>query len=431
MPSTTEIACFLWTLAALLLAWILIQHLTRRHDLLSFRNLFLIGFGVFQLHDAATSLTTGDYRNYGVLHPSRAGTEFAAMASIFLVAFLLVYHQPWRKSVREPDRAVEHTVTGILTVAVVLAVGSFVLRFGAQYEHVVEQVAILACIGGAASACALAGWAWARQPHNPGVLVVGAFVATVSTAVALQDAFSRRGLLSLFLALIWGAYYGRWRLHSATRSLWRVAVALIVPLLFVAAFTSVRKSGQFERTAQENWSSIKQESDLSAGLESLTAASGCGSAALWSLETHPTPFEYRPLMTIEYFFLLPVPRSWWPDKPVPLGKTVAELAGIGQVDQDVLTIPAGVVGNAGGEGGWYALLTYAVILGLGVRYLDRLRLRWRNAPFSSAALISAGGQMLGMARGEIAVFAFILVFSVASSTLILRRAERVLLSRPT
>ena len=110
-----------------------------------------------------------------------------------------------------------------------------------------------------------------------------------------------------------------------------------------------------------------------------------------------------------------VPRRWWPGKPIPLSMEIAREARLSRVNWNRLKLGPGVIGHAAAEGGWYALIIYALIAGLYFRFFDEIIRNNPDSPFVILAVGSALGQFLGLPRGSVPNFAFIAVMTVTGS----------------
>lgn len=115
----------------------------------------------------------------------------------------------------------------------------------------------------------------------------------------------------------------------------------------------------------------------------------------------------------------PIPSAMWENKPAPLSKDIARLARIRGVNRDLITIPPGVVGYAAAEGGFYALIIYAIFFGQFTRFFDDLVQLNIGNPYIILPVGCATGHFLGMARGDIAIFANLALVSFVSTWLIM------------
>ena len=152
-------------------------------------------------------------------------------------------------------------------------------------------------------------------------------------------------------------------------------------------------------------SAIQTSGDITTGVAKLFDGQATGPASLWLIENFPENYEYRHLFTLKYFFALNVPRAIWPGKPEPQSVLIANQANIQRVQQDRIKLSCGIVGVAAAEGGWYAIIVYAIWLGLFVRIFDEIVRHQPTSPFIVLPVGAALGQVLGLARGDTSAFA--------------------------
>ena len=410
--ATKLLAIYLWILAAGVLVMMARQYARRIHDLLSLRNLFLFGYVHFTLSGTATALLTGDISGLTVENLTRTGFKATVMITVFLIVFLWSYDRGWiakRLANRLPRTSVEPGDVSMLILAAIMTLIAVGLRFGVKIPYI-ATIASMAGVGSAAVACGAVGWVWARRLLNPAMSLYGSIIVAVNILTAITGAFGRRTLVAVLGGLLWGMYYNHWRYLSLGKVTKRFVFCAVIPVILVALFSSARNPGEHERTAMEHIREIARTGSLKSGLE-LLASGGGGGAGLWAIENYPSQFPYRHMMTIWYFLVYDVPRAWWPAKPLPLSILVPIQADVQGVAQGVHTRPAGIIGNAAAEGGWYALIVYAVVGGLFLRFFDQLIQDSVTSPFVVLPMGSALGQSLGLARGETAIFANIFVTS--------------------
>ncbi|MCH7812693.1 MAG: hypothetical protein IID40_01605, partial [Planctomycetes bacterium] len=95
---TVSILIFAWTGVLMAIAVVAIMFRDHRRgdcELLSCRNMALVGLILFQLGSCAYSLYTGDHSNYLISSPVWTGFQFAVMAAIFIVLSLWSYRRGW------------------------------------------------------------------------------------------------------------------------------------------------------------------------------------------------------------------------------------------------------------------------------------------------------------------------------------------------
>jgi hypothetical protein len=413
----------LWVLVAALLLLMLVQGLTRKVDFFSIRNCYLGGFIVYQLVSPAATLSSSNWHNFRINDPERAGTWVLLFAFSFLVVFLLSYHKlpftPWlaRKLTgrAQPVEANDALLTGLAIAVVTIAIPMWLV--GTKIP-VMRALAGYVPVALSALACAIAGWVWGKRRLNPAVLAMVAFVLVTGMGLAMTNAVSRRPLISILGGFTWGAYY-RWARHVSPARL----VAYTVPLVllggaFVSAFTAIRSHKTPEMEVQATVQQMRG-GDVKAGAMELLSGQASGAATLWILEHYPDQVEYKHLFSFRYMLYWYIPRLLWEDKPETLANDIAGIASVKGVNPDAITMPPGVIGYAGAEGGFYALVLYALFFGQFTRFFDELIRLNPDNPYVILPVGCAIGQFLGLARGEIAVFTNLALIGFLSSFLIM------------
>ncbi len=392
------------------------QYLTGRNDLLSMRNFFLLGFIIFQLTSAIFPLLSQDYGQYPLSEVTRTATKFLLWAVVFLVVLLWSYK--WGFGVRRlasitPAPSAPPGSVGLLFLALGFTILAIPMRLGLAIP-LFSVLTNYIGIGMAAVACGLLGWVWGPRLLNPVMLFPALPLLAINAANVVTGSFGRRALVAIGAGLIWGMYFSRWRYLKPRSVMWRLGLVAAVPVLLLILFTSARSSKEHDRSAVEHLQAIQQIGNLQAGVAMILDGQGTASTSMWLMENFPESFEYKHLSMLQYFFYYPVPRTLWLDKPTPLSGQIANLSRRQNVDRDSLTIGPGILGHAAVDGGWYALILYAFVMGLFLRYFDELLALHATNAMMVMPIGCALGQVLGLARGETSAFAFILVFTVVT-----------------
>ena len=406
---TTLLAFFLVLVIIVLLHRIVRDGLTDQVELFSFRNLFLLGFIVFQLTSAATSLLTNEWGELWPQYPATTGTIYSFMIVVFLALFFLAYGRGWgvTRVGQRPSPDMACSPVALIGIALLLVVIGAILRL------LVTQIPLLGVLAGQmapgvlAVACGLAAWAWAPRLTNPFFALAAAVIVLAVVPVLLYQSFTRRELLGAMLGFGWGLYYGHWRLIGAGRALRRAAIVGTVAIVFMGIFSAARSGQERDRTVGETISAMMSVGvdDIKIATIGLFGGQYAASFSMWSIEVYPRQIEYDTLHTLRYFLTLPIPRDWWEDKPEALGRVMVRIGPISQVGSNYSVGP-GLIGHANTDNPWIALPLYAIGLGLLMRYLDE-RIRWNlNNPFIVLPLGAALSQFIGLARGETGLFLF-------------------------
>lgn len=416
----------LWTFNLFLAGLGVHQILTRRHPLFSVRNLFIVGFMVFQTQSAADSISLGYFGGVYIADPSLASRRFIGVSVIFLGIFFATYRlavgQSGRIPFELPLNLPRARLRGCLARAGGLALLSLVLVYAIPTSNQSIRNAIdIAAVATAAAACGLVGWSWVHYPTN--LIVTSAGVLTLIAAIpaALADQFGRRPVLTLLGSLLWSMYFSRWYTSHPGRALRWVAVGSVAALVPLALYTSARDPAEHNRSVRSQLSAISEKGSVVTGLESLRRDETTGAMTLWALENlGPGQVNRPPLQSLRYLVEIPIPRQLWPNKSVPLSKDFARLANVPNVSFERITIPAGILGSGWADGGWFAVMLYAGLLGALLGRVDRFLFRRRQDPVVVIALGSGFGQVLAFGRGETSILLAVFGLSVVVVAILLR-----------
>lgn len=414
-------AIYLWLLGLAIIGWMVVDYVLGRHDLVSFRNLFLVSFVLNQCHSPADTLFYDNWWGFKVDNKDGVAIECVILTTIFVFVFALAYR--WGIGAKGAAAKIklpsfDPTPGQLLVFATVMtAIGA--LARGGTYvlPFVLAVLSYRTAVGLAAISCGFIGWAVGRKMRNPVFWVYGIGLLALNFAVA-NSGFSRRPLAAIFAALIWGFYYSYWRYQRPAGVMVKLVGLSIVPILFTAAFTSIRQSGDVDRSLGTIVSRLLTQSDVVDGLRKMSSGDACGPTELWCIENFPEQFRPKHLFTLRFFFMINIPRAIWPEKPVTLSNEIASLMRMEGADRKVHSFGAGVVGYAAAEGGLYALVIYAVCLALFVRFFDCVVQAHILNPFLVVPMASDLGQLLGLARGDVSLFAHTLATAVLFGTAI-------------
>ena len=418
---TTFLGIYLFGLAASLFAIMAWRHMRGRHDLLSVWNMFLVGLVDFQITSVGLRMFNGDTEPFVIQDLGKATLEFVILVTSFILIAAFVYR--WGIVAKRMARLVPWS-PGLrgngfyLVLAGVLTALSLPLRFAVQ----IPAVGVLADalgVGSAAIACGLVGWVWAPRLFNPATAAIAGAYLVVNLLIVMTGEFGRRNLLAVFGCLVWAMYYSHWRYLPARALFIKLGLLAVGPVVFVALYTSVRSAGEHDRTASEQLQHIVTGGDLLNGFVLLLDGQNTGPESLWLIENYPENFKPRPLMTPFYAVAVTVPRMIWEGKPYPLSTMVASQAMVDNVNRDRVKLSPGIIGSAAAEGGWYALIIYAGLMGLYLRFFDEMVQLQPRSPFVVLPVGCALGQVLGLARGDTSTMANTYFLTVIGTLLIM------------
>lgn len=396
-------------LAAFVVLKVFLDDRAGKCRLVSTRNVFLAGFVFFQLISAIVPLWLDEYHNYPLIDPGRAGLTHAFFSMLFLVAFFAFYRAaPLHRAAVTvlPKQAYRMSISGFITLAIIVTVLGLLLRFGVGIRYV-GVIAAWIGVGLAAAGCGLAAWVWAPRVLNPIVAAYASGIIGVNMLIAMWGGHGRRGMVTALAAILWGAYFSYLRHHSKARMALYFAPVFIGGLLFVTAYTSVRgmtRTGEdtafdklrYTATGDFSFQRVRQ----------LLLNTDTGTISLWIHENIPSNHDYELLRSVQYFFLLPIPREIYPDKGLSLSTRIPVIANIrgARTGLGGLGVGPGVVGHASADGGWWVVLLYGCIFGWIFRTIDEWLESNIHNPFVVLAIGSPLGHLFAVPRGSTELF---------------------------
>ncbi len=421
------IALYLYLLSAAVVVKIIVDDLRGKVELLTFRNLFLLGIVYFCALGVARPMKLGTNAPYYLSSPEETGRIAAIATTVLVIVFITAYDRaPGVDRIVKllPSSSRAPSIGKLLILAFVMTAIGFAIRL--VRIPIVSSVADYAGWGSAAIACGIVGWIWAPRLYNPMVAVIGTVIVGLNALNVLNGAFGRRTLLSIFLGLMWGMYFSHFRYLPKRKYLPYLVPFALAGLVFVGMYSSSREAGNFTRTTTEQLQAMATQGDPIRGFTMLTEGSDAGQLTLWIIENIPGNYEHRHLYTLKYYLYLPIPRAWWEEKPMPLSRLLPAMTNRRGVSHEQLSLGPGFVGQAFAEGGWYALIIYAIVFA----YIWRILQEWiyknpRNL-FVILPLGAALAQTFGVPRGEVSAFFFAYSVSVISTFMIMWMLAKVL-----
>jgi len=418
-----------YLLGAVAAIMMLKQGLSRKVELFSVRNLYLVGFLIYHVVGPIKALSAQYFFGFKVTDPSSTGNWLLLYVWVYFLVYLFSYHRitvvRWFTSKLSmiPSEAPDSM---LIAMAVGLVLVGLPIRLFAYNIPVVGPTLNNVALAMAAIACATMGWVWSQRKFNPVVISLTIAILAGCIGISVFRVFGRRPLIGVLFGFAWGAYY-RWARYVAPKKM----LLYMIPLMLLAgavisAFTAIR--GETSRGRSASVSSILKAmvtADVSQGSQGLATGQSVPAAMMWALEQYPRHIKPEPLFSMQYMGMYFVPRALWPSKPEPLSTKIAHLAKLRGVNRDLITIPPGVVGYAAAEGGMYALIIYALFFGQFTRFFDDLV---RQNPFNPFIILPSGcviGQFLGLARGDIASFTDIIIVSFIATMLLMYIAKLV------
>ncbi|MFM2165357.1 MAG: hypothetical protein RL325_1794 [Planctomycetota bacterium] len=379
--------------------------------LFSTRNFFVLGLLLFQSVSGAFTMFTGESENYAdVANPEFTGIVFSVVLTLFVILFYAFYSRAnWIERLAERRSCVRDSgLLGLVVTGCALTGIGVVLRFAGESIPYVAVILPQISAGCLCGGVALVAMAWARSRFNVFVALILLAAGAGASAVLLVGAFGRREIIGLLFAVVWALYYEKWRYMPVARFLPRAVVASVLMSVVLLLFSSSREGGaRVDRSLGrqiERMLTIDPRTVQETVMSSLTGQFA-GGISMWIYEARADHGGYYPLHSLFYFVTHPVPRDWWQGKPEGLGLSIVSEAGVRGVAREHSWGP-GMVGHLVHDIVFVSLPLYAFILGLAFRYMDARTVLSARDPVSIVLFGSALGQVFGMPRGDLGLFAF-------------------------
>ncbi|MCA9272183.1 MAG: hypothetical protein KDA31_03970, partial [Phycisphaerales bacterium] len=403
-------------------AIVVVPYMLGKAELMTCRNFFLFGFTIYQVTSGV--ITIANPASYApeitVSDQNAIAGQYLLWIIIFEIVFLACYR--WGFGAKRLARFTP-LVKGtprepVLWIFAFALLGlALILRFTVLIPYVSVWTTHIG-LSTAAVAAGLGAWIWVRRPLNPAAAALMFGVLIAALIINLAGFYGRRPIVAITGCLAWGTYYSRWRGLQPARVVLYAGVFGLIPVVLVAKYTAVR--GQFQGTEAGGVARLTAmiNADTKAGLMDLVSGQECAAWSMHLMEIYPEYYDYKHLHSIKYFVVFSVPRALWPEKPEPLATVAWRDAGIPGVP-DGFSIGPGLLGHAAAEGGFYALIVYAAVFGLFVRYFDAILERAPTQPFIALPIGSSLGNLIGIPRGEAANFSYEFTVGVLGALIML------------
>ena len=152
---------------------ILKQGFSRKVELFSVRNLYLIGFVIYHVVGPIKALSSQSFFGFRIENPRATGNVLLLYVWVYFLVYLFSYHRikvvRWfaGKMSGLPSEAPDSM---LMILAVVLVVIGVPIRLFSHYIPVVGPALTNVALAMAAISCAAAGWVWSQRKFNPFVL---------------------------------------------------------------------------------------------------------------------------------------------------------------------------------------------------------------------------------------------------------------------
>ena len=295
------------------------------------------------------------------------------------------------------------------------AVFSLVLSMFYQFNVPVPLVGqLLKVVGNKAIAfgTVLIFCAWMKRRDNPALMTLLVGFVFYGICFGILAGSGRRTLLTVIGGLPVAYYYLHDRLRDPSRILWRYTLAGLVVVSLIVVYGGLRHRSKRTGVSQDLSYAIdtirripstfmKADGDQLLGQRSIEIS-------LLSKRTYKN--DPHPFHSLLFVASNPVPRRFWPDKPVGLGYSLPKDARA----KTRATWGPGIVGHAAHEGSLLFVCFYAGLLATFLRLLDEFLVRQPDNPFLIGLFVSIFPHIIGWVRGDIGTFTIQILGGVLS-----------------
>ncbi|MEM1212184.1 MAG: hypothetical protein AAGI68_07780 [Planctomycetota bacterium] len=401
----------------------LILYPTVRHgnDLFTVRNLFLLG-GIPFVGFAAITHANTHLSDHLADYQTATYWRYFISITLFYTVLLLVYHKtqwPQRVAGKRLLNWPQITPIALLMIVPVVLVMSAIRVVRIPVPVLFELSGLLGDkLPMILVVLVLAGLL--VDKGNPLLWALLVVAVTVSLVLGFYGSIGRRNLVALVAVIPFSLYWFKLRYAPRKQLLAWTAVFMIGGALVVVGYGSVRHTIHgMDMTLGNTWKLVERlPSGIINGDWDTILQQDTVDTSLVSIEFYTGRFEHAvsPFHSLYFVAVNPIPRRFFPDKPIGLGYLLPQVHY--NLYGSQATWGPSVVGHAYHEGGMWMILVYAVLAGLAVRIADELLLRQSNNPFVVAAVAVSAGHIIGWVRGDIGTFT-IQILSVIVATLLL------------
>jgi MFS family permease len=393
---------------------------TRRWDILSWRNLFILGFMHFYCLGAyftATGKTLPDFLR-------SAGNAWGALAFtmvLFVAVFMGTSWMGFRCSrLGRLVPALHIPVTSPAIVTSTLVLSGLALFFSVPFFNYFGVIAAQFRSGLATCAVALATYYFVSQRFNPMSWILLLTVLGIGAIASTVGAPTRRGFISVLIAIPWIWYFAQWRYQRPSLNFARVAALLVLGVLAVLVYSPFRSPvvGKEATVATigkrvEQFQELLVKPRLEADTVTYVLYTDTVPNTMWVLHNYPGQHGLRPFHGAMVVLSNPIPRAVWPGKPEAFGAFLRDQMRVPQ------NLGPGIIAHGWMEGWIFGVVAYAAFFGLLVGVIDRVIAERAWNPFFLAAIGSNLGNVIALPRGDTPLFLLQIIASFIGCAVVL------------
>lgn len=388
---------------------IVFPYLARKTELVTARNLYLLGLIIFLGFSTLYAVVAPEARY--AYHTDEEFTLFMLGATLQVAALLAVYH--WVRFPRKIGRSLFRQWPPFSTSAAIIAVLIALVVGGASriaYLPVISEVFRVASPTSLSVACGVAFLAWFRGPNNPVAVALFVLVFGISLLLSVTLGGGRKAILGMLVVVPIILYWLKYRTKSPAYNLALCSIVASVLFVFVVAYSMTRHFDRGKNAEGRNLSTAvtqlsktaKNMFKVQVGVDLLSMSQDATSVALYAIHYTDDLEPKQPLAFPACVASSVVPRRFYPKKPKNLGVSLARH----WQPKWRVNWGANLVCYAFHDGGrTYGLLlviVYSAFTAAVLRTFDEALLDAPLEPFRLVWFAAASSFLLGWARGDIA-----------------------------
>ena len=431
-----EIVLLIYSIMFIIIVGLLVlaPFLSRRSELFTFNNIFLVGSSIFIGLSGINAVYQGHYFPYS----GDTYVRFFVSTSLFYATYVISYYKvvrPYRAGLRFGHSMPVWNPIGValfflclLPLLLAPAVAPQIPGIG----RVFTQLGFI--VPGFVAAAAL--WAWLQRKTNLFILLAALAAIAVAILSLLAVGGGRRALYGAIFGIPVTYYWMSMRKWRPFSVILVVASMLFVGIIFDRAYDSVRWIGT-SRSSQEIDGADERIRLISGkfNITNVTTVVRMGQTgveySLMSIHFYSgqnSLLSVSPLHSLYVLLTFPIPRMIWESKPRHLGLTLPFDARIFE-DGTKTNAGPGIAGHLANDGGLLLALPYAILLAMGIRYLDGILHARGDDPLVLGFMAASCFHILGWSRGDISSFTIWPLFCFAFLLVVRRLVVVVGLAR--
>ena len=377
------------------------EHHAGKCSVCSFKNIFLAGICFFQCYALAWWILVMRGEADMIWRQSLS-VRSAFVYTVYLILFLFLFYQaylrfnPKLNFVRIAIPPMTTSKLKMLVAAIILSTLGYslgLLEIGGPFGILVTYLAMY----GLVASTGLIAWIWASAPKNPIYILTLILSVFMNIIPQLSFGSGRRSTLSIFIIIAWVYFYRQLKNSSIPAIIIKVLPILIIAILTISMMNTVRHT--IFKDTDHSVSQILNEAKHSRLDFSQTLQPPDSAVASVNILENVDSYGVRPLFSFRHFFQHYIPRAWWPSKPNGLGLIMPNYAGLDRWGD--FNIGPGLVGHIVAEGGWYALIVYAISIAMLMKSLDVVFLKYSENPYFVIAMSCSLADWFAAPRGEL------------------------------